>query len=222
MTAVIRHRRALPSVPPMVKTCWPSAGDLHARIERHQQRRIDEHHGVVVHPAPAIGRHRFDLAVEGISRRDGAHLHETRVPRGFGQRHRREIGHTGVLHPEGAQRIDQRVHHGGKCRTRLECHVATQQGARLFAHRARDIARERIDGHERGHPEGDGRHVQRQTPARRPAFTPGQASRAPTTCRARSRVCSCDVLIVAEILDDDAVAQTESCAACAPPAPRRA
>ena len=57
--------------------------------------------------------------------------------------------------------------------------VAAQQRARLLAHRARDVRRERVDGDERRDAERDGRHVEQQAAARGAALAPGERQERP-------------------------------------------
>ena len=153
------------------------------RVERDEQRRIDDDVVSVLQLRPRRGRRRDDLSVERIRRRDGVHLHESRAAGPRHERHRREVRRrrrrdaAAATANRAANRSPWSAAPGAST-----CTSPPSSALRLFVHRPNDVLGERVDRHERRDAERDRRHVEQQAPARGAALAPRERRRA-AECR---------------------------------------
>ena len=122
--------------------------------------------------APHAGRIGGDLAIEGKARLDAAQLHEPRESAALGQRHRDETGHAGGVRTVRDQGIDDSRDGVGDLPVRAQPCVSAQQAPVLGVYGPHHIVSEGVEGHKRGHADGDRRHVDAQAAQRGPPLAP--------------------------------------------------
>ena len=149
------------------------------RVERDEQRGIDDGVRAVLKLPPRGDGIGDDVAVERIARAHGVHLHEPRAAAPRHQRHRRESGgrHVGDA---GAREGIESESIGRRAR-RIVARAATSppSSARDCSCTERiDVLGERVDRDERRDAERDRRHVEQKPPARRAALAPGEGEAA--------------------------------------------
>jgi hypothetical protein len=137
----------------------------HAGIQRRQERGLHHHAAALLQPGPCIRGIGADLAVEGVARLDGGHLHEPGAAGARHVRHRGEAGEPRDAAASPSQRVEHRLGRPGKRLAGREGEIGAEQRPRLAADGVAQVVGERTDRHERGHADGH-RGGEQQQPAR--------------------------------------------------------
>ena len=129
---------------------------------------------------PRLGRLRHHVSVEREARVDSPDLKEphtlaTDIEHHGG--HGRRAGDPTALARHGVEHYLELLRKGPVGR---DLDVGSEEHTGLIVERALYVASERVDRHERGHPQGDGGHENGEAAIARPTLPPGQTNREAT------------------------------------------
>ena len=146
-------------------------------IQLDQDGRIGHRPWPVMDLRPGSGRLGCHVTVEREARIHGADLEEPHALAPGIEHHGGQCRRPSDLSPLPHHGVQNRLELLGKGPARRDAHVGSQEHTGLIIEGALHVGSERVDRHERRHPQGDGAHEDGEATVAGSALSPGQTNR---------------------------------------------